>query len=377
MRLPAYAASLCCGRVKVIEPNPNIAAMAAYALPDIGAPGEAPLLILAQNEHPFPPSDNIRAAVNAALSQGNLYPDADWRELRAAIAAVHHLRQDQILCGAGSMELMLALVTAYLSAQDRILVTEYGYLFMRTLAQLVGAAIDSAAEKAYRVDIDSLLGAVRADTKLVFVVNPGNPCGSVIHNDEIRRLRDGLPDQVILLVDEAYAEFVDSDFHDPLFDLVDLGNTCVTRTFSKIYGLAGMRVGWGLFPAHIGDNMRKLLNPNNVSLLSQVAACAAMRDQTRAGEAARYIAGQRVGLSVALSNLGLSVIPSQTNFILVDFNTRDRAVSAFEYLRGCAILVRPMGGYGLPSCLRITIGLERQMQRTVDAFGQWKDQQNE
>ena len=374
---PAYAASLCCGRAKVIDPNPNIAAMAAYALPDISAPGDAPAVVLAQNEHPFPPSDNIRAAVEAALGQGNLYPDADWRELRTAIAAVHHLKQDQILCGSGSMELMLVLVMAYLSPQNRILVTEYGYLFMRTLAQLVGATIDIASEKDYRVDIDAMLGAVHADTKLVFVVNPGNPSGSVIHNDEIRRLRDGLPDEVILLVDEAYAEFVDSDFHDPLFDLVDRGNTCVTRTFSKVYGLAGMRVGWGLFPDHIRDNMRKVLNPNNVSLLSQVAACAAMKDQATTGETVRYIAQQRVNLSENITTLGLSVVPGQTNFILVDFNTPKRAESAFDFLRKRTIVVRPMGGYRLPACLRITIGRERQMQQTIDALGAWKGQQNE
>ena len=139
-----------------------------------------------------------------------------------------------------------------------------------------------AAEPNYRVDIDALLDKLEPDTKLVFVVNPGNPCGSLIHNDEIRRLRKALPDDVLLLVDEAYAEFTEPKFHTPIFDLVELGNTVITRTFSKIYGLAGLRVGWGYFADDIRDQVRKVLNPGSVSLLSQVAARAAYGRPVRA-----------------------------------------------------------------------------------------------
>jgi histidinol-phosphate aminotransferase len=356
----------------MIKPTPIVAAMAPYALPDITVAEGLEPIVLAQNEHAWPPSAKVQDAVTAALGKAQLYPDGECKELCAAIADVHSLNPDNIVCGSGSMELMSGLMLAYMSTGDRMLMCEYGYLFMRTLAKLTGATVDVAAEPAFRVDIDALLEKLKPETKLVFIVNPGNPCGSVIHNDEIRRLRAGLPDNVLLLVDEAYAEFVDGGFHQPIFDLAELGNTVVTRTFSKIYGLAGLRVGWGYFPGHVRDQLRKVLNPGSVSLLSQVAAQAAMEDQQTAHVARRQIAAQRDYLSAQISQLGLSVVPSQTNFILVDFVTPEAAASAFEFLRNHRLVVRPMGGYGLPACLRITIGTGEQMQMTARMLADWR-----
>ncbi len=358
----------------MIRPNPTIAAMDSYALPDISAAGDLEPIVLAQNEHAWPPSQRVQQAVTAAMKQAQLYPDSDWTGLRAAIAEVHDLDPVNIVCGSGSMELMSGLMLAYLSPADRLLMTEYGYLFMRTLARLVGAQVDSAAEPDYRVSVDNIIAGLQADTKLVFVVNPGNPSGSLLHNDEIRRLRAALPQDVLLLVDEAYAEFVDVGFHSPLFDLVELGNTVITRTFSKVYGLAGLRVGWGYFPADIRDQLRKVLNPNSVSSLSQVAAQAAMENQTGAAESRRLIAEQRDYLSAHISNLGLRVVPSQTNFILIDFEIEEQAASVFEYLRNHRLVVRPMGGYGLPACLRITIGRPEQMQLMAQTLSAWRRQ---
>lgn len=358
----------------MIQPNSTVAAMEPYALPDTSASDGREPIILAQNEHAFPPSPAVQSAVQAAIGQGHLYPDGDCSELRASIASVHGIQAENIVCGSGSMELMSGLMLAYLSPRDRLLMTEYGYLFMRTLARLVGATVDVAPEAGYRVDVDALLQRLETDTKLVFVVNPGNPCGSVIHNDEIRRLRVALPDDVLLLVDEAYAEFVAPGFHDPVFDLADLGNTVITRTFSKIYGLAGLRIGWGYFPGDIRDQLRKVLPPGGLSLLSQVAAQAAMADQAGAAEARAYIAQQREFLSQEIGKLGLEVVPSHTNFILVDFVTAANADSAFGFLRGRLLVVRPMGGYGLPQCLRITVGTAEQMQLVAAAIADWQGQ---
>ena len=245
---------------------------------------------------------------------------------------------------------------------------------MRTLAKLVGASVDTAPETDYRVDIDQLLQGLQPQTRLVFVVNPGNPSGTVIHNDEIRRLRAALPEDVLLLVDEAYAEYVDAGFHEPIFDLAESGNTVITRTFSKIYGLAGARVGWGYFPAEVREQVRKVLNPSSVSSLSQAAASAAMADQAHALAASRAIAQQRDFLSAKIGDLGLKVVPSQTNFILVDFVTPQQAGSAFEFLRLRGLVVRPMAGYGLPACLRITIGSAEQMQLTASTLSAWRQQ---
>jgi histidinol-phosphate aminotransferase len=350
--------------------------MEPYALPDTSAAAGLEPIVLAQNEHAYPPSARVRQAISDALGQAQLYSDSDWTELRSAIAEVHDLDPGNIVCGCGSMELMSALMLAYLSPDERILMTEYGYLFMRTLARLVGAQVDSAAEPDYRVDVDNIIGALRPDTKLVFIVNPGNPCGSLLHNDEIRRLRAALPQDVLLLVDEAYAEFVDDGFHSPLFDLAEQGNTVITRTFSKIYGLAGLRVGWGYFPGAIRDQLRKVLNPGSVTSLSQVAARAAMQDQVAVVEARGLIAGQRDYLTSAIGDLGLRVVPSQTNFILVDFETDKRAASAYRFLRDHRLIVRPMAGYGLPACLRITIGKPEQMQLTARTLAEWRRQDN-
>jgi histidinol-phosphate aminotransferase len=358
----------------VIKANSNIESMAAYALPDISTPEGVPPIILAQNEHVYPPSLKVQQAIAAAVVDGNLYPDADWCALRAVIAKEHSIDPDRILCGSGSMELMLFLSLAYLSAKDRILISEYGYLFMRTLAKMTAATIDIAAEPDYRVDVDLMLAQVRDDTRLVFVVNPGNPTGTVIANDDIRRLRAALDDDIILLIDEAYAEYVDPAFNTPLFDLVEQGNTVITRTFSKIYGLAGMRVGWGYFPDAIRDNMRKMLNPNNVSLLSQVAAQTAMEDHAAMLDAHRQIAEQRDVLSMGLAELGIKAIPSQTSFVLADFEDPQHADSAFKFLRAAGIVVRPMGGYGLPGCLRITVGKAEHMQQTIATLKQWQEQ---
>ncbi|MCP4767406.1 MAG: aminotransferase class I/II-fold pyridoxal phosphate-dependent enzyme [Gammaproteobacteria bacterium] len=356
----------------MIKPNPTVAAMAPYALPDLSVPDGLEAIVLAQNEHAFPPSKKVQQAVSTAIATGQLYPDDNWTELRGAISTVHGLNVNNIVCGAGSMELMSSLMQAYLSPGDRMLMTEYGYLFMRTLAKLVGASVDVAPETDYRVDVDRVLHSLQPQTRLVFVVNPGNPSGTVIHNDEIRRLRAALPEDVLLLVDEAYAEFVDAGFHEPIFDLAESGYTIITRTFSKIYGLAGARVGWGYFPSEVREQLRKVINPSSVSSLSQAAASAAMADQPHALEASRAIVRQRDFLSAAISDLGLKVVPSQTNFILVDFVTPQQAGSAFEFLRQHRLVVRPMAGYGLPACLRITIGTAEQMQLTAATLGAWR-----
>jgi histidinol-phosphate aminotransferase len=348
--------------------------MAAYALPDISAADGQPATVLAQNEHAFPPSPPVQQAVAEAMASAQLYPDGNCGALRAAIAEVHGLDAERIVCGVGSLELMSSLVLAYLAPGARLLMTEYGYLFMRTLCQLAGATLDVAAEVEHRVDVDRLLRQLRPDTRLVFIVNPGNPSGTLIHNDEIRRLRAALPEDVMLLVDEAYAEFVDADFQRPLFDLAATGNTVITRTFSKIYGLAGLRVGWGYFPLDVRDQLRKVQVPGSVSSLSQAAAHAVIQDQASAATARRHIRAQREFLSAALAALGLGVVPSQTNFILVDFATPQRADSAFDYLRQYGLVVRPMGGYGLPACLRITIGTEAQMQATATTLTAWREQ---
>lgn len=347
------------------RPNPHVAALAPYALADLSAPPGKRLISLAQNESAMPPSPGAVEAARAVLSDARLYPDPDWRELREAIAGVHGLDPASILCGCGSMELIGALAAAYLGPANRALTTSYGYLFFRTATRLAGAEIDLAPEAGLTVDIDALLGEVRPDTRVVFVANPGNPTGTRITRADLLRLRDRLPGDVLLVIDEAYGEFADAP-GEAMFDLAARGDTVVLRTFSKAYGLAGMRVGWGVFPPEIAAQLRKILNPNNISAASQAAATAAMRDQAYMRKVRSETAARRDRFAAQMRGLGLGVPESHANFALLRFASPNAASAAGQALRDEGILMRAMGGYGLADCLRATIGAEEDMQLARD-----------
>lgn len=341
----------------------HIRAMAAYALADLGAPDT---VSLAQNESAFPVSPAAIAAGQAALHRKPLYPDPDWSDLRAAIAQVHGVPADNILCGAGSMELIGCLIRAYSGPGDHVLGTDYGYAYVASATAQVRADYVKAREVDLTVSVDDILAAVTPDTRIVFVCNPGNPTGTLIPNAEIIRLRDTLPGNVLLVVDQAYAEFADRD-HDPveIFALIARGDTVVIRTFSKAYGLAGARVGWGLFPSEVAIELRKLLNPNNVSTLSQAMATAAMRDQPHMRDTVARTAAIRDRFADGCRALGLSVPRSHTNFVLIRFADAATAQKADAALRKAGLLMRGMGGYGLADCLRATICDTAVMERCL------------
>lgn len=344
-----------------ISPNPHVAAMASYALADLSVPEGKRPVPLAQNESAMPPSPRAVEAARAALEDVRLYPDPDWRELRAAIAGVHGIDPGAVLCGAGSMELILALALAYLGPGRRALTTAHGYLFFRTAARLAGAETDIAPEPGLTVDVDALLAAVTADTRVVFVANPGNPTGTRIPRSEILRLRKALPDEALLVVDEAYGEFAELR-GEAVLDLPARGDTVVLRTFSKVYGLAGMRVGWGLFPPEIAVHVRKVLNPNNISAAAQAAAAAAMCDQSHMARVRSATAARRDRFAGQVRELGLEVPASHTNFALIRFPSVVAAAAADAALRSEGVLMRGMASYGLADCLRATIGADDEME---------------
>lgn len=343
----------------MIAPRPHVAAMAPYALAELG---NADTVSLAQNESAFPPSPKALAAAREAMARLQLYPDPDWTELRHAISEVHDLEPARILCGAGSMELIAALLRTYAGPGDRVFGSAYGYAFVATAAQQVEADYLRAEEVDFRVSVENLLEGVGRGTKILFLCNPGNPTGTLLETAEVRRLRRDLPDDVLLVVDEAYGEFSDQD---SVFDLVGGGDTVVLRSFSKAYGLAGARVGWGYFPTEVVAQVRKLLNPNNVSLVSQAAAVAAMRDQVSMRATVKETARIRQVFASGLRRLGLAVPESRTNFVLIGFTSATEAVAADAALRRKGLLLRGMAGYGLPQCLRATIGEEAVMLRCL------------
>ena len=331
--------------------------MAPYALADLGESG---LVSLAQNESAFDPSPRIIAAGRTALARSALYPDPDWTTLRRAIAETHGLASQAILCGAGSMELIGALIHAFAGPGDQVLGSAYGYLFVATACAQSGADYLTAPEPDYTVSVDALLEAVTHSTRVVFVCNPGNPTGTRLPNAELLRLRNGLPADVLLVIDQAYAEFDDQD-HAAILALPDRGDSVVTRTFSKAYGLAGARVGWGVFPDQIAQEVRKLLNPNNISGVSQAMAEAAVRDRDYMASVVAQTGAIRDRTTRALRATGLRVPESHTNFMLIDFGTPAAATAADAALRAGGLLLRGMGGYDLAHCLRATIGSDAVM----------------
>ncbi len=246
----------------MITAREHISQIAPYALADLGG---SETISLAQNESAFPPSPRAIEAGRAALENMHLYPDPDWGDLRSAIMEMYDLPREMILCGAGSMELIGCLLRAYAGPGDRVLGTDYGYAYVASAAAQVQADYIKAREIDLTVSVNDVFLAVEKETRIVFVCNPGNPTGTLISNEELVWLRDALPDHILLVIDQAYAEFSDREQRpSAMFGLVERGNTVVLRSFSKAYGLAGARVGWGAFPPSIAQEVRKLLNPNNV-----------------------------------------------------------------------------------------------------------------
>jgi len=350
-----------------VLPNPHVAAMAPYPVADLSAPSGMPLAYLGQNESAFPPSPLALEAAARALADGRLYPDPSWRDLRAAIAGVHGLDPARILCSAGSMELIQMLALAWLGPERRALSPRHCYLFFRSAARLAGAEVDLAPERDLTVDVDALLDCLRPDTRVVFVANPGNPTGTRIAREELLRLRNALPDNVLLILDDAYGEFADAP-GEAMFDLVERGDTVVLRTFSKAYALAGMRVGWGLFPPTILAELRKVMTPNSVTVASQAAAAAAMRDQPYMQMVRTKTAARRDRFAGAMRQLGYTVPESYTNFVLIRFASAEVASAADAALRAAGVLTRGIGSYGLPDCLRVTVGTDDEMDRARDVL---------
>ncbi|MEM7342812.1 MAG: histidinol-phosphate transaminase [Chloroflexota bacterium] len=355
------------------DPRPHLLKLAPYILPDTSAPEGKRQLQLAQNESALGPSLQALAAAQDALLTGRLYPDSDFTALRTAIAEIYDLTPTQILCGCGSIELIALLTAAYLRPGDRVVTSQYSYLFFRTASKVADAQIIAVPEPTLTVEVDALLAAIQPDTRIVFVANPGNPSGTFIPRAELVKLRQNLPDDILLIIDEAYAEYVPEAQYEPLFDLVALGNTVILRTFSKIYGLAGLRVGWGYFPPDILDILRRIQMPSSISLIAQAAATAAVRDQQFIAQVRQETAEVREWFTQALADLGLNPQPSLGNFVLCRLPSSEAAFDLSENLRAEGIVVRVMKGYDLPNCIRITLGTRDQMEDVVAALQQYCD----
>lgn len=354
----------------IIRPQPGILDIALYQGGEATLPGTEAPLKLSSNENPFGPSPAAQAAFAAAAGTLHRYPSSDHASLRAAIGAVHGLDPDRVVCGAGSDEIITFLTQAYAGPGDEVVHTEHGFGMYRISAQAAGATPVEVPEATRRTDVDAILAACGPRTRIVFFANPNNPTGTMIPAAEVARLAAGLPAQALLVVDGAYAEYVAGfDGHADLVEARD--NVVMTRTFSKIYGLGGLRIGWGYGPAHVVAVLDRLRGPFNLSTPALAAAEAAVQDRAFVEQCRAENTHNRAWLAAALAEAGVSSDPSEANFLLARFAGRAEAEACDRALRADGIIVRRVAGYNLPAALRITIGTEadcRRVARSVAAF---------
>lgn len=358
--------------VSPVSPQPGIMDIALYEAGAATLSGRSDVLKLSSNENPFGPSEKAREAVAHAARTMHRYPSTDHASLRAAIAEVHDLDPGRIICGVGSDEIIHFLCQAYAGPGTEVLFTEHGFLMYRISALAAGAVPVQAPERERTTDIDALIAAATDATRLIFVANPNNPTGTMVEASELERLAAAVP-QAILVIDAAYAEYVASDFDGGAELASRLPNVVMTRTFSKIYGLGGLRVGWGYGPREIIDVLNRIRGPFNLSNLALDGAEAAMRDRAHVDRARSENARLRDWLAKALARHGVPSDPSHANFVLARFDDADTAGACDAMLRAEGIIVRRVTGYGLPQCLRITIGDEASCRRVAHVIGRFMD----
>ncbi|TCL72682.1 histidinol-phosphate transaminase [Rhizobium sp. BK251] len=355
-------------------PRPGILDIATYVPGKAHAPGVARVFKLSSNETPFGASPKALEAFHAAADHMEKYPDGQAKELRSAIAAVHALNPDNILCGNGSDEFFNLLCHVYLSPGDEGIVTEHGFLIHKIQIMGAGAVPVVVKEKDCTVDVDAILAAVTEKTKIVFIANPGNPTGTYVPVNEIRRLQAGMPRHVILVLDGAYAEYVRRNDYEAGIELVSSNpNVVMTRTFSKIYGLAAIRIGWMYGPIDIVDALDRVRSPFNLNKAAIAAGAAAMRDQAFIQQAISFNQLWIEKMTSALESIGLRVTPSVTNFILIHFPDVDgkRAAEADEFLTSRGYVLRAVSAYGFPNALRMSIGAEEANRGVIETLGEF------
>jgi len=357
-----------------LTPRPGILDVAPYVGGEHAAPGFAEPVRLAANENPLGASARAQAAYAALSGELHRYPDGSHRVLREAIAARHGLDPARIVCGNGSDELISLLIGAYAGPGDEVLYSAHGFLMYPIAARTAGATPIAVPERDLNADVDALIERAGLRTRVVCLANPNNPTGSCLGSAEVERLVAGLPEHILLLLDAAYAEYVMRNDYEDGARLVEGSNRVVmTRTFSKIHGLAGLRLGWVYAPAAVVDVLNRVRGPFNVTAPALAAGLAAIDDRDHTERSRDHNARWLEWFRQETAALGLDPRPSAGNFVLLRFpgeNGRD-AAAAHDWLKGRGILVRPMAGYGLPDCLRVTIGTEAETRAVVAALAEF------
>jgi len=342
-------------------PRPGVMAIHAYVPGKSSAPGVAKVYKLSSNETPLGPSPRAVEAYRCVAGHLQDYPDGGATALREAIGRAFGLDPARLVCGFGSDDLLTLLARVYLADGDEAIHTTHGFLVYPIATLSTGARPVMAAETNYTADVDAILAAVTERTKIVFLANPNNPTGTYLPFDEVRRLHRGLPPPVLLVLDAAYAEYVRRNDYEAGIELVATSeNVVMCRTFSKVHGLAAVRLGWMYGPAHVVDAVNRIRGPFNVSSPASAAGIAAIQDTGHVERSVAHNEKWLAWLTAEVGKLGLEVTPSVANFILIHFpRTRGRtAAEADKALTARGIILRQVGAYGLPDALRMSVGSE-------------------
>ncbi len=353
------------------NPVPGVLDISPYVGGKTGDGQEGEIFKLSSNETPLGPSPRARAAFGQAASHLELYPDGGAWELRAAIARKFSLNIDHIVCGSGSDELLSLLAQAYIGEGDEAIYTEHGFLMYKIAILGNGGVPVVAPEKNLTTDVDAILERVTPRTKIVFLANPNNPTGTYLPFAEVKRLHAGLPESVLLVLDAAYAEYVRRNDYESGIELVATAqNVVMTRTFSKIHGLAALRLGWAYCPEAVAGVLNRLRGPFNVNAPAIAAGTAAIEDDAFIADSVRFNSRWIERLTTELTGLGLEITPSVGNFLLIHFpQTPGRtAAEADLYLGRRGLILRRVDNYGLPGALRMSIGTETANLRVIDAL---------
>jgi histidinol-phosphate aminotransferase len=353
------------------QPRPGVLDIAPYVPGKSSAPGVAKVYKLSSNETPLGPSPKAKEAYVAAGQHLEDYPDGAATALRDAIGRRFGLDPARIVCGAGSDDILNLIARAYLADGDEAIHTTHGFLVYPIATLGTGAKPVVAAEKNFTADVDTILAAVTPRTKVVFLANPNNPTGTYIPFDEVKRLRRDLPSHILLVLDAAYAEYVSRNDYESGIELVaTTDNTVMCRTFSKIYGLAALRLGWLYGPEHIVDALNRIRGPFNVNAPAIAAGIAAMEDTAHVENARAFNETWLAWLTTELEKLGLKVTPSVGNFLLIHFPTEKgkSAAEANDFLMKRGLILRQVGGYKLPHALRMSVGSEEANKLTIAAL---------
>lgn len=356
------------------QPQPGILDISPYVPGESEVPGGLKPIKLSSNETPLGPSPKAIAAYKAQAEHLALYPDGGATALRHAIARYYGLNPERIVCGCGSDELINLIAHAYVGPGDEAVYSAHGFLMYKIATLSSGGTPVPVAEKDYRADVDAMLARVTEKTKLVFLANPNNPTGTYIPHDEVRRLHKGLPNHTLLVLDAAYSEYVRRNDYEAGLELVaTTENTVMTRTFSKIYGLAALRLGWAYCPAPIADVLNRVRGPFNVTAPAIAAGVAALEDKAHIETAVAHNEKWLPWVTAEFEKIGIKVTPSIGNFVLMHFPAAKGkdAVSADEHLKARGIILRRVAAYGLPNCLRMTIGTEDDNRRVVAALAEF------